>query len=382
MNNETDLRRRREPKNEGLECLQLPVEARDVENDYGEEDREGGKDRVYGHTADFHGNVVELLDDIDGEDGNEFDDEIQRRPTRPRSGGHLPRPESRGDRWKLLHAYLRRIGEIPLLTREDEVELARRIDMQGPDAKLAKAMLVEANLRLVVSIAKKYTYRGIPLLDLIQEGNVGLMKAAEKFDHTRGFKFSSYAVWWVRQCIQRSVEDTVRTIRIPVYKVELINRVTSMMRDHRKLTGQDPILEDVAEVLKIEPTALIRLLQLGKGTLSLSLPVQEGDGELGDFIEDTNSPPPDISIIAVENRGEVKRLMRKAGLDKRERTVVCERFGMTTEERTLEEIGVDFDVTRERIRQIESKVLRKLQLAAGLTPNFSRKKYGKPAKKR
>lgn len=273
-----------------------------------------------------------------------------RRPLAPIGNGNV-----------LLNKYLKTMGEIPLLTREDEVEVARRIDMAGPDSELAKATLVNANLRLVVSIAKQYTYRGIPLSDLIQEGNIGLMKATEKFDHTRGFKFSTYASWWIRQSIIRAVESQCRTIRIPIYKLEVVNKVHAMQKQLFQEFGREPSMDEIALKLGIEVEKLESLMRLTREPISLDAPVTEdSDSSVGEFVENPNAERPSDAIEEAALREEIEEVL--SSLSPREEKVVRMRYGIgEPTQYSLEEIGAQFCLTRERIRQIEIKALRKLR---------------------
>ena len=261
----------------------------------------------------------------------------------------------------LLNKYLKMMGEIPLLTRDDEVEVARRIDAGGPDAEIAKATLVNANLRLVVSIAKQYTYRGIPLADLIQEGNIGLMKATEKFDHTRGFKFSTYASWWIRQSIIRAVESQCRTIRIPIYKLEVVNKVHQMQKALFQEFGREPTLEEVAVRLEMDIDKLEGLMKLTREPLSLDAPVSEdSESTVGEFVENPNAEKPSDALEEAALREEIEQVL--ASLTPREEKVVRMRYGIGEPiAYSLEEIGAQFCLTRERIRQIEIKAIRKLR---------------------
>lgn len=261
----------------------------------------------------------------------------------------------------LLNKYLKKMGEIPLLTRDDEVEVARRIDAGGPDAELAKAELVNANLRLVVSIAKQYTYRGIPLSDLIQEGNIGLMKATEKFDHTRGFKFSTYASWWIRQSIIRAVESQVRTIRIPIYKLEVVNKVHQLQKELFQLWGREPSMTEIAERLNIDIDKLEALMKLTREPISLDAPVNEdSESTVGEFVENPNADRPSDAIEDAALKAEIEEVL--ASLSPREEKVIRMRYGIGEPmQYSLEEIGAQFCLTRERIRQIEIKALRKLR---------------------
>ncbi len=266
-----------------------------------------------------------------------------------------------GDGNPLLNAYLRRMGEIPLLSRDDEVEVARRIAEGGPDAEIARVALVNANLRLVVSIAKQYGYRGIPLSDLIQEGNIGLMKATEKFDHTRGFKFSTYASWWIRQAIVRAIESQCRTIRIPIYKLEMINRMNAASRRMFRELGREATLAELAARLEVDLRDLEDLVQLTREPVSLEAPVREdSEATVGDFLEDLAASKPSDAIEDHAMREEIEQVL--ATLAPREEKVLRMRYGLGEPTvYSLEEIGVQFGLTRERIRQIEIKALRKLR---------------------
>ncbi len=263
----------------------------------------------------------------------------------------------------LLNRYLKRMGQIPLLSREDEVEVARRAAAGGPDAELAKQALINANLRLVVSIAKQYSYRGLPLPDLIQEGNLGLMKAVEKFDWTRGFKFSTYASWWIRQSIIRAIESQIRTIRIPIYKLELVNQIHYVQKMLSRQLGREPTHTEIAERLEVEPDKIDELMQLIKEPMSLDTPVSDdSESTVGDFIEapDAGSPGDNIDVASLTE--ELCHAL--ATLTPREETVVRMRYGLGEPmQYSLEEIGARFNLTRERIRQIELKAIRKLRQA-------------------
>ncbi len=267
----------------------------------------------------------------------------------------------RGEGNPLLNKYLRRMGQIPLLSREDEVEVARRVAELGPDAELAKQALINANLRLVVSIAKQYTYRGLPLSDLIQEGNIGLIKAVEKFDWTRGFKFSTYASWWIRQSIIRAIESQIRTIRIPIYKLEVVNQVHYIQKQMFQVLGRDPTITEIAAKIDIDPRKLEELLRLTREPMSLDAPVAEdSDSTVSDFIENPEAGRPGDELEDASLREEIGKAL--ASLSPREEKVVRMRFGIGEPTRySLEEIGARFNLTRERIRQIELKALRKLR---------------------
>lgn len=267
------------------------------------------------------------------------------------------------DDGQLLNKYLRSMGAIPLLSGEDEVEVARRIQDGGADAELAKAALIKANLRLVVSIAKQYSYRGLPLADLIQEGNLGLIKAVEKFDYTRGFKFSTYASWWIRQSIIRAIESQIRTIRIPIYKLEIVNRVHQTQKMLAQQLGRDATIAEIATRLEMEADEVEDLLKLVKEPVSLDTPVSdESDSTVGDFIENPEAAAPDAQVEESALREEIAEVL--ATLSPREEKVVRMRYGIGEPTHySLEEIGSRFALTRERIRQIEIKALRKLRHA-------------------
>ena len=257
-----------------------------------------------------------------------------------------------------VRMYLKEIGNVPLLTTEQEVELAKRVEAGDEDAK---KQLTEANLRLVVSIAKKYVGRGMPFLDLIQEGNMGLMKAVDKFDYTKGYKFSTYATWWIRQAITRGIADTGRTIRVPVHMVETINKTLRMTRTLLQELGREPTPEEVAERLNVSVSRVREVLKISRDPVSLDTPIgEEDDSHLGDFIEDDSALSPADSAAFSMLRAELATALES--LTDRERQVVKLRFGLEDgRARTLEEVGKEFNVTRERIRQIEAKALRKLR---------------------
>ena len=257
-----------------------------------------------------------------------------------------------------VRMYLREIGKIPLLSYEKELELAKRI-LDGDEE--AKQELAEANLRLVVSIAKKYVGRGMLFLDLIQEGNMGLMKAVEKFDYTKGFKFSTYATWWIRQAITRAIADQARTIRIPVHMVETINRLIRTSRHLLQQLGREPTPEEIAEEMEISVDKVMEIQKIAQDPVSLETPIgEEDDSHLGDFIQDEDSPAPHDAASYTLLREQLEEVM--GTLTPREAKVLKLRFGLEDgKARTLEEVGKEFDVTRERIRQIEAKALRKLR---------------------
>ncbi len=257
-----------------------------------------------------------------------------------------------------VRMYLREIGKIPLLTYEEESELAQKI-IEGDEE--AKQKLAESNLRLVVSIAKKYVGRGMLFLDLIQEGNMGLIKAVEKFDYNKGFKFSTYATWWIRQAITRAIADQARTIRIPVHMVETINKLIRTSRQLLQQNGREPTPEEIAKEMEISVEKVMEIQKIAQDPVSLETPIgEEEDSHLGDFIQDEDSPAPQDSAAHTLLREQLEEVMDT--LTPREAMVLKLRFGLQDgKARTLEEVGKQFDVTRERIRQIEAKALRKLR---------------------
>jgi RNA polymerase primary sigma factor len=294
-----------------------------------------------------------------------------------------------------VRMYLHEIGRVPLLTSEEEVSLAMRLrageaatqrleddgcfrpgerysleekQLSGEDAR---QHLIQANLRLVVSIAKKYIGRGMSFLDLIQEGNIGLMRATEKFDHTRGYKFSTYATWWIRQAITRSISDQSRTIRLPVHVGETINRVKRVSHRLQQQMEREPTTDEIAEAMGISPDKVRRVIEVSRTPVSLEMPVgKEGDSRMGDFIEDDRVAPPLDAASYHLLREQISEVLQK--LPERERRIIQLRFGLNDGRyRTLEEVGKEFGITRERIRQIEAKVLRKLR-----HPHYGKKLRG------
>ena len=294
-----------------------------------------------------------------------------------------------------VRMYLHEIGRVPLLTPEEEIELAIRLregelaaqrlakgNRLSPQevaqleekrrlGEQARQHLIQANLRLVVSIAKKYIGRGMSFLDLIQEGNIGLMRATEKFDHTRGYKFSTYATWWIRQAITRSISDQSRTIRLPVHVGETINRVKRVSHRLQQQMEREPTTEEIAEALGVVPEKVRRVIEVSRSPVSLEMPVgKEGDSRMGDFIEDDRVAPPLDAAAYQLLREQINEVLQK--LPERERRIIQLRFGLNDGRyRTLEEVGKEFGITRERIRQIEAKVLRKLR-----HPHYGKKLRG------
>ncbi len=257
-----------------------------------------------------------------------------------------------------VRMYLKEIGKVPLLTADEEIELAQRME-EGDEE--AKKRLAEANLRLVVSIAKRYVGRGMLFLDLIQEGNLGLIKAVEKFDYRKGYKFSTYATWWIRQAITRAIADQARTIRIPVHMVETINKLIRVSRQLLQELNREPTPEEIAKEMNMPVERVREILKISQEPVSLETPIgEEEDSHLGDFIKDENVPVPDKAAAYTLLREDLDEVLKT--LTEREQKVLCLRFGLEDgRARTLEEVGKEFNVTRERIRQIEAKALRKLR---------------------
>ena len=257
-----------------------------------------------------------------------------------------------------LRLYLREIGKVPLLTADQEVYLAKRIERGD---MIAKTQMIEANLRLVVSIAKGYLGRGLSFLDLIQEGSLGLIRAVEKFDYRKGYKFSTYATWWIRQAVTRAIADKARTIRIPVHMVEKLNKVVHIERQLVQRLGREPRPEEIAEELEMTTEEVREILRMAQHPVSLEKPIgEEEDSELGDFVEDENTETPDEAASLTLRRSDIENALN--ALPERERQVIELRFGLTGGQPcTLEEVGKAFGVTRERIRQIENNTLKKLE---------------------
>ena len=261
-----------------------------------------------------------------------------------------------------VRLYLKEIGKYPLLTTDEEIALAKQIAEGTPEEQAAaKKKLSEANLRLVVSIAKRYVGRGMQFLDLIQEGNLGLIKAAEKFDYTKGYKFSTYATWWVRQAITRAIADQARTIRIPVHMVETINKLIRVNRQLAQELGRDPTPAEIAKEMGISESKVREIIKIAQEPVSLETPIgEEEDSHLGDFIEDENAPAPAEVASNAMMREQLQEVLHT--LTPREEKVIRLRFGLEDgQAHTLEEVGKEFNVTRERIRQIEAKALRKIR---------------------
>lgn len=306
--------------------------------------------------------VADNIDNIDDDDEDSFDDfkflddvDVDEKEDEDDTDLSIPESVSIDDPVRM---YLKEIGKVPLLTSEEEIELAKRME-QG-DAE-AKKRLAEANLRLVVSIAKRYVGRGMLFLDLIQEGNLGLIKAVEKFDYRKGFKFSTYATWWIRQAITRAIADQARTIRIPVHMVETINKLIRVQRQLLQELGRDPTPEEIAKEMDMSEEKVRDIMKISQEPVSLETPIgEEEDSHLGDFIPDDEAPAPAESAAFTLLKEQLIDVLDT--LTPREEKVLRLRFGLDDgRARTLEEVGREFNVTRERIRQIEAKALRKLR---------------------
>ena len=331
--------------------------------------------------ADAVDSVVRLLAD----EGVEVLDAPPEEPEDRRGGrAEIARRAVTGD---LVRIYLREIGRVPLLTAQDEVELAKSIEaglfaeetlrggcsahgplgaemaelaLLGADGLRAKQRLIEANLRLVVSIAKRYIGRGLVFLDLIQEGNLGLIRAVEKFDYTKGYKFSTYATWWIRQAITRAIADQARTIRIPVHMVETINKMARIQRQLHQDLGREALPEEIASEMGLSVARVSEIQRIAQEPVSLQSPIGEEDSDLGDFIEDADAVVPMEAAAFIMLQEQLERVLDNLTI--REQRIIQLRFGLTDgHPRTLEEVGREFGVTRERIRQIESKTLAKLR---------------------
>ena len=309
---------------------------------------------------DLEDNGVALPGNLSGDELAEFEKEIQAEVSKFDNSANMEKIlEQEGlSIDDPVRQYLKEIGRIPLLDFEGEKELAERMLEGDEDAKMK---LVESNLRLVVSIAKKYLGRGMYFLDLIQEGNLGLMKAVEKFDHTKGYKFSTYATWWIRQAITRAIADQARTIRIPVHMVETIHKVTKYSRQMLQELGREPTAEEIGDKIGMSADKVREILKISQDPVSLETPIgEEEDSHLGDFIPDDDTPAPADAASSAILREVIERELHT--LTPREEHVIKLRFGLYDgRTRTLEEVGKEFDITRERIRQIEAKALRKLR---------------------
>ena len=297
--------------------------------------------------------VLRIMDDDDTDDDIILDDEdeveVERIDLSVPDGVSIEDP---------VRMYLKEIGKVPLLSAEEEIELAKRMELGDQEAK---KRLAEANLRLVVSIAKRYVGRGMLFLDLIQEGNLGLIKAVEKFDYRKGYKFSTYATWWIRQAITRAIADQARTIRIPVHMVETINKLIRVSRQLLQELGREPTPEEIAAEMNMPVDRVREILKISQEPVSLETPIgEEEDSHLGDFIQDDNVPVPADAAAFTLLKEQLEEVL--GTLTEREQKVLTLRFGLEDgRARTLEEVGKEFNVTRERIRQIEAKALRKLR---------------------
>nr|WP_308508154.1 RNA polymerase sigma factor RpoD [uncultured Stomatobaculum sp.] len=337
---------------EGIEHIYSYLEGNNIEVQHHQEE-EPPEDLVSNGKGDAMLDLdLDLDDDLDAEDENGEkieSEEINLNPVDLLEGVGTEDP---------VRMYLKEIGTVPLLTAEEEMELARR--KQAGDEK-AKKKLIEANLRLVVSIAKRYTGRGMSFLDLVQEGNLGLIKGVEKFDPEKGFKLSTYATWWIRQSVTRALADQARTIRVPVHMVETINKMSKMQRKLTLELGYEPSVAELAKALDMTEEKVMEIMQIAREPASLETPIgEEDDSNLGDFVADNNVLTPEDNVESVMLREHIEALL--GDLKERERQVIVLRFGLEDgHPRTLEEVGREFKVTRERIRQIEAKALRKLR---------------------
>ena len=305
-------------------------------------------------------NDIDVLQVVEGDDSDALDEDLNLMDENNEEEGDLM-DLSVPDTINIedpVRMYLKEIGKVPLLTAEEEIDLAKRMEAGDEEAK---KRLAEANLRLVVSIAKRYVGRGMLFLDLIQEGNLGLIKAVEKFDYNKGFKFSTYATWWIRQAITRAIADQARTIRIPVHMVETINKLVRVSRQLLQELGREPTPEEIAERMEIPVEIVREILKISQEPVSLETPIgEEEDSHLGDFIQDDNVPVPAEAAAFTLLKEQLVEVL--GTLTEREQKVLRLRFGLDDgRARTLEEVGREFNVTRERIRQIEAKALRKLR---------------------
>ncbi len=324
------------------------IDAAMIESDLDMEDLE----KVYENLENLN---IEIVDDFDLDlDSSEFDSELPK----GQEAAEVAADSHNAAMDDPVKVYLKEIGRVPLLTPEEEIDLAMRI---ADNDTQAKQRLAEANLRLVVSIAKRYVGRGMQFLDLIQEGNLGLIKAVDKFDYTKGFKFSTYATWWIRQAITRAIADQARTIRIPVHMVETINKVKKTNSQLLHKNGRDPTAEEIADVLDMPVDKVREILRVAQEPVSLETPIgEEEDSHLGDFIPDDDALAPADAASMLLLKEQLDDVLKT--LTDREAMVLRLRFGLDDgHPRTLEEVGKTFDVTRERIRQIEAKALRKLR---------------------
>ena len=337
---------------EGIEHIYSYLEGNNIEVQHHQEEEPPEDLETSGKGDAMLDLDLDLDDDLDAEDenGEKIEgEEINLNPVDLLEGVGTEDP---------VRMYLKEIGTVPLLTAEEEMELARR--KQAGDEK-AKKKLIEANLRLVVSIAKRYTGRGMSFLDLVQEGNLGLIKGVEKFDPEKGFKLSTYATWWIRQSVTRALADQARTIRVPVHMVETINKMSKMQRKLTLELGYEPSVAELAKALDMTEEKVMEIMQIAREPASLETPIgEEDDSNLGDFVADNNVLTPEDNVESVMLREHIDALL--GDLKERERQVIVLRFGLEDgHPRTLEEVGREFKVTRERIRQIEAKALRKLR---------------------